>query len=110
MFIFQVFNLCKEALTSLSALGYDGTEKEIPHRVVSEEFPHKMSTSKKRKRDEPAGFPFGAPFDTSTDTNAEVYIQLTGRGTDQCADGNFVLIDAGGWASETLAKVFTTLY
>ena len=100
-----MFNLCKEALTSLTALGYDGTEKEVPRRVLSKDFPHEMSTSKKRKRNEPAGFPSGAPFDTSTDTNAEVYIQLTGRGSDQCADANFVLIDAGGWASEALAKV-----
>ena len=32
-------------------------------------------------------------------------MQLTGRFDKQCSDGNFVLVDAGGWASEALAKV-----
>lgn len=64
-----------------------------------------MSTSKKRKRNDPEGCPFGEPFNTSSHTNAEVYMQITGRGDEKSSDENFVLVDAGGWASEALAKI-----
>ena len=98
--------MCKEAITSLTALGYTGEEVEAPVRTLSDEFPYSMSTSKKRKREvSPEGYPFGEPFNTSTHYNAETYMQLTGRGSEEPADPKEVLGDPGMWALEALANL-----